>query len=272
MNTIFLPPVLRKQTKELQDQNHASQVELYRQLLHTECQPELRFSWPSQEETVQQMPWWEQSVDERSNQRTLSYNDLIVRLWKHGCIRPFSSDGDAEAFEIDNECTTVASVVPHEYWVDRLGFQQSDPLFDFRSGGVLSLALLVYTVESCPQLLKRFLPNGDTHMLPFASTCLNITNLICKFTNRFDNRSQKPFAFWKLFSEATSLVTLQEICTTMLCNVVVEMTNERKWTTATATASASATTNKKENNGRFQGQNDQDKVIPHGSFGHILRL
>lgn len=26
--------------------------------------------------------------------------------------------------------------VPHSYWVDRLGFQQDDPVTDFRSGGV----------------------------------------------------------------------------------------------------------------------------------------
>jgi len=43
--------------------------------------------------------------------------------------------------------------MPHEFWVDRLEFQQTDPQTDFRSGGVLSLAMLVHIVEaSCPNV------------------------------------------------------------------------------------------------------------------------
>lgn len=48
--------------------------------------------------------------------------------------------------------------IPHTWWVDRLGFQQDDPVTDFRSGGVLSLAMLVHIVESCPDVHARFVP------------------------------------------------------------------------------------------------------------------
>merc|ERR1712228_859273 len=71
--------------------------------------------------------------------------------------------------------------IPHEYWSDRLGFQQFDPVTDFRSGGVLSLAMLVHIVEACPQVHRRFLTGGDAEMLPYGITSINVTNMLAKF-------------------------------------------------------------------------------------------
>ena len=123
--------------------------------------------------------------------------------------------------------------IPHTYWVDRLGFQQTDPVTDFRSGGVLSLAMLVHLVESCPDVHARFLPSGDAHMLPFGITCINVTDMIakfCMFSKSVDKMdallSQKPF--WRMFSDTNSLLVLQELSMDMLCDVVVELGRERK--------------------------------------------
>jgi hypothetical protein len=123
--------------------------------------------------------------------------------------------------------------IPHPFWVDRLGFQQTDPVTDFRSGGVLSLAMLVHMVESCPDVHARFLPSGDAHMLPFGITCINVTDMIakfCMFSKSVDKMdallSQKPF--WRMFSDPNSLLVLQELSMDMLCDVVVELGRERK--------------------------------------------
>ena len=123
--------------------------------------------------------------------------------------------------------------IPHAYWVDRLGFQQTDPVTDFRSGGVLSLAMLVHIVEACPNVHARFLPSGDAHMLPFGITCINITDMLakfCMFSKAVESMdallSQKPF--WRMFGDPNSLLVLQEISMEILCNVVVEMGRERK--------------------------------------------
>lgn len=122
--------------------------------------------------------------------------------------------------------------IPHPYWVDRLGFQQTDPITDFRSGGVLSLAMIVYLIEACPKVHSRFLPSGDTHMLPYGITCINVTDMIaefCMFKKSIDRvdalLSQKPF--WRMFEDPNAILVLQELCVDMLCDVVVEMGRER---------------------------------------------
>ena len=79
-----------------------------------------------------------------------------------------------------------------------------DPVTDFRSGGVLSLAMLVHIVESCPTVYARFVPKGassgipsppsndpemsleqiiteDASVLPFGITCINVTDMLAKF-------------------------------------------------------------------------------------------
>ena len=142
---------------------------------------------------------------------------------------------------------------PHRYWIDRLGFQQNDPVTDFRSGGVLSLAMLVHIVEACPDVHARFLPSGDAHMLPFGITCINVTDMIAKFCmfaksiDRMDALlSQKPF--WKMFGDPNALLVLQELSMDMLCDVVVELKRERKMPKV------------KDDKGGFDGQDGQTEV------------
>lgn len=217
----------------LPDKTVASQVLMYRQLLHTECKPGLRLSRAFQgtdaQRAVMHMPWWEAGV-ETTKRMVISYDNLIVRLWLNGAIMPYVEGGYAEEHKLntapkDEEeeedllnmdqvatedtkpppplpSTTSTKLdevgddgkhidtlidekglppTPHRYWIDRLGFQQNDPVTDFRSGGVLSLAMLVHIVEACPDVHARFLPSGDAHMLPFGITCINVTDMIAKF-------------------------------------------------------------------------------------------
>lgn len=129
----------------LPDKNVASQVLMYRQLLHTNCRPGLRLSRPYQataaQKAVLHMPWWEQGIEE-SGKMVISYDNLIVRLWMNGAIMPFA---DLLGADVDTMITEEGlPPIPHPYWVERLGFQQPDPVTDFRSGGVLSLAMMVH--------------------------------------------------------------------------------------------------------------------------------
>jgi len=250
----------------LPDKAVASQVLMYRQLLHTECKPGLRLSrnyeGTDAQKKVKHMPWWEQGV-ETSRKMVISYDNLIVRLWLNGAIMPYTDGGYAEQHsnctvpkdDVEHEDMNDAlqkevvgkeghidtlidskglPPIPHAYWVDRLGFQQTDPQTDFRSGGVLSLAMLVHIVEACPNVHARFLPSGDAHMLPFGITCINVTDMIAKFcmlSKSFDRMdallSQKPF--WKMFENPDCLLVLQELSMEILCNVVVELKRERKF-------------------------------------------
>lgn len=123
--------------------------------------------------------------------------------------------------------------VPHPYWIKRLGFQQPDPVTDFRSGGVLSLAMLVHIVESCPAVHARFLPGGDAAVLPFGITCINVTDMLAKFlmfsksVDRIDALlSQKPF--WRMFADPSAMLVLEELSMDALADVVVELGRERK--------------------------------------------
>ena len=204
------------------------------------------------------LKWWEQGV-ETSKRMVISYDNLIVRLWLSGAIMPYVDGGYAHDATIATNSSSIARTasdvsesstgsgrhhvdslidskglppIPHEYWVDRLGFQQTDPVTDFRSGGVLSLAMLVHVVEACPQVHARFLPSGPAHMLPFGITCINITDMLAKFlmfsksVDRIDALlSQKPF--WKMFGDPNSLLVCQELAMDMLADVVVELVRER---------------------------------------------
>lgn len=243
----------------LPDKTVASQVLMYRQLLHTKCRPGLKLSRDYQataaQMAVMHMPWWEQGIEE-SKKMVISYDNLITRLWLNGAIEPFtearagkkeekevdlldmgdttpSTDGDTSAATVETYITDEGlPPVPHEFWVGRLGFQQNDPVTDFRSGGVLSLAMLVYMVESQPEVCQRFL-TGDASVLPFGITCINVTDMIAKFlmlakaTDRMDALlSQKPF--WRMFGDPNAILAVQELAMTMLGDVVVELTKERK--------------------------------------------
>jgi hypothetical protein len=218
----------------LPDKSVASQVLMYRQLLHTKCRPGLKLSRPYQataaQKAVKHMPWWEEGI-EQTEKMTISYDNLITRLWLNGGIMPFQDQGSTENVEtlIDEDGLPP---IPHQYWVDRVGFQQPDPVTDFRSGGVLSLAMMVYMVESCPQVCQRLF-TGDASVLPFGLTCINVTDMIAKFlmlaksTDRMDALlSQK--AFWRMFADPNAILAVQELAMTLLCDVVVEVSKERK--------------------------------------------
>ena len=241
----------------LPDKTVASQVLMYRQLLHTKCRPGLKLSRPFQatpaQTAVMHMPWWEEGIEE-SKKMIISYDNLITRLWLNGAIEPYRYQGEnhnddedllligAEPSEKDvsiSEQTLETFItdeglppIPHEFWVDRLGFQQPDPVTDFRSGGVLSLAMMVYMVESKPVICQRFF-TGDTAVLPFGITCINVTDMIAKFlmlaksTDRMDALlSQKPF--WKMFADPNAITAVQELAMSMLCDVAVELGKEKR--------------------------------------------
>jgi len=259
----------------LPDKTVASQVLMYRQLLHTKCRPGLKLSRPYQETVAQKavmhMPWWERGIEE-SKRMVISYDNLITRLWLNGAIEPYkhlanatatananakvetTENSDLLSFGSESPSKTAGATdssasqqeqllethitdeglppIPHEYWVDRLGFQQPDPVTDFRSGGVLSLAMMVYMVESKPVLCQRFF-TGDTAVLPFGITCINVTDMIAKFlmlaksTDRMDALlSQKPF--WKMFADPNAIIAVQELAMSMLCDVAVELGREKK--------------------------------------------
>lgn len=218
----------------LPDKSVASQVLMYRQLLHTKCRPGLKLSRPYQataaQKAVLHMPWWEEGI-EQTEKMTISYDNLITRLWLNGAIIPFQDHSGTETVDtlLDEDGLPP---IPHQYWVDRLGFQQPDPVTDFRSGGVLSLAMMVHMVESCPEICERLF-SGDASVLPFGLTCINVTDMIAKFlmlaksTDRMDALlSQKPF--WKMFADPNAITAVQELAMSMLCDVVVEVSKERK--------------------------------------------
>lgn len=165
----------------------------------------------------------------------ISYDNLIVRLWLNGAIMPHSQTNLLDKASIDTMVDEKGlPPIPHDYWVDRLGFQQPDPVTDFRSGGVLSLAMMVHVVEACPAVHERFVaPSGDASVMPFAITSINVTDMIAKFCmlaksiDRMDALlSQKPF--WRMFADPNSILALQELSLDMMADVVVELGKERK--------------------------------------------
>ena len=298
---------VRKYT--LPDKHVASQVLMYRQLLHTACRPGLTLSRPYQGTPAQQavldMPWWtnrHQIVE--TGKMVISYQNLLARLWISGALKPYGETVDllmdngpnspnhesqttkhAPAFEGGSTTTSTAqdatdldstaalkqgqpghprdtpheekkdvdeteaaqsqsqpsgpqpfrAPVPHSYWVTRLGFQQDDPVTDFRSGGILSLALLVHLVESCPVTVVRFVPGGEASVLPLALTCINITDMMAKFlmlsktVDRMDALlSQKPF--WRMFANPHALLVCHEVAMDLVAIVVVELSQKRQVT------------------------------------------
>lgn len=273
---------------------------MFRQLLHTACRPGLRLSrgyeGTAAQKQVLHMPWWERGI-EQSGKMIISYDNLITRLWISGAILPFDErdDGNREEEEgveiLDKEeygyddnyddnnnnkkkkkqrVNTLVNErglppIPHTWWIDRLGFQQDDPVTDFRSGGVLSLAMLVHIVESCPEVHARFVPkqvplssvsqmneshsisnenkdlltsleeiiHDDASVLPFGITCINITDMLAKFllfSKSIDKMdallSAKPF--WKMFLDPNAMLVLQEVSLDLLCDVCVELGRERR--------------------------------------------
>lgn len=172
------------------------------------------------------MPWWAEGC-ETTRKMVISYDNLIHRLWLHGAIEPY---GDVETLMDEQGLPPV----PHEFWVSRLGFQQTDPVTDFRSGGVLSLAMMVHIAESCPNVFARFVNQGDASVLPFGITSINITDMMAKFlmlaksVDRMDALlSTKPF--WRMFADPNALLACQELSLDMLADVVVELKAKRQY-------------------------------------------
>lgn len=264
----------------LPDKHVASQVLMYRQLLHTACRPNLTLSREYQgtpaQKAVLHMPWWSHGILE-TRKMVISYQNLVARLWVSGACVPYgeswqeyyethpatsatasdllgNNDGTHKESTNDSaaDIATSPSVtkeekkeaegsaekakfrapVPHKHWVDRLGFQQDDPVTDFRSGGVLSLAMMVYLVESCPQTHGRFILNGDAAVLPFGLTCINVTDMMAKFlmlsktVDRMDALlSQKPF--WRMFEDPMAMCVCQETAMQLTADVAMELATER---------------------------------------------
>eukprot|EP00804_Cyclotella_cryptica_P018364 CCRYP_015493-RA/>CCRYP_015493-RA protein AED:0.08 eAED:0.08 QI:79/0.8/0.83/1/0.8/0.83/6/33/669 len=276
----------------LPDKTTASQVLMFRQLLHTSCRPGLRLSrgyegTPAQR-AVLHMPWWERGI-EQSKKMVISYDNLITRLWLSGAIMPYEKGGYAATSTypadspLQNDLGSVDTLIndrglppiPHQYWIDRLGFQQDDPVTDFRSGGVLSLAMLVHIVESCPTVHARFVPKTlegnftssntdpavmnleqiimeDASVLPFGITCINITDMLAKFlmfskaVDKMDALlSAKPFCSnllcRKMFIDPNAMLVLQEVSLDLLCDVCVEIGRERRLAQLSACGSDNGT-------------------------------
>lgn len=243
----------------LPDKTVASQVLMYRQLLHTGCRPGLKLSREYQgtpaQVSVKHMPWWSKEVGpdgkllgmEETGKMVISYNNLIRRLWAVGAMREIPGSEHFESSFLnastagDSKKKDALPPIPHEYWVSRLGFQQPDPVTDFRSGGILSLAMMVWIVESCPSVYARYcreIPGsdqeaGDASVLPFGITSINVTDMMAKFlmlsrsTDRMDALlSQKPF--WSMFSDPNALLACQELALDMLADVVQEIVAVRR--------------------------------------------
>jgi hypothetical protein len=169
------------------------------------------------------MPWWCLGVEE-TRKMVISYDDLLKRLWVGGACRPFM-EADLQLTDDDK------APVPHSHWVNRLGFQQNDPVTDFRSGGVLSLAMMVHLVEACPETHARF-TTGSAAVLPFGLTSINITDMMARFlmlskaVDRMDALlSQKPF--WRMFADPHALLVCQQVSMDVTADVVDELTKER---------------------------------------------
>lgn len=282
----------------LPDKTVASQILMYRQLLHTSCRPGLvlsrKYEATPAQVSVQHMPWWEtvsvvDALDPTqrkvltmvdTGKMVISYDNLITRLWntaleRHGMVQEMidtdSTPGDATSAssmpEVDlldpqseqslssppsssvtlSKDRTKLPPIPHEYWVSRLGFQQTDPVTDFRSGGILSLALMVWIVEHCPNTYRRFCDDEDpAAVLPFGITSINVTDMIAKLlmlskrTDRMDALlSQKPF--WKMFSDPYAILTVQELALELLADVVQELVEVRRATAALSEPAAART-------------------------------
>jgi LysM repeat protein len=256
---------VRKYT--LPDKNVASQVLMYRQLLHTKCRPGLKLSREYQgtpaQKAVLHMPWWSKGIEE-SGTMEIAYDPLIRRLWLHGAIFPIQDSPNEVDTYLDDEGNPP---VPHEFWVSRLGFQQTDPVTDFRSGGVLSLAMMVWIVESCPAVFARFVrPDGDASVLPFGITSINCTDMMAKFlmlakaVDRMDALlSQKPF--WRMFADPNALLLCQELAMDMLADVVVEVRSIRQ---------AEAEALEEKDSEDISSSKDKVEYVTVFDFAHIL--
>jgi ELMO/CED-12 family len=189
----------------------------------------------------------------------ISYDNLITRLLEYGvgatwccaeldrvrCYVKYCNLLDTQSSSMQPPVLPLSSPsvalskdrtklppIQQEYWVLLLGFQQTDPVTDFRSGGILSLALMVWIVEHCPNTYRRFCIDDPAAVLPFGITSINVTDMIAKVlllakrTDRMDALlSQKPF--WKMFSDPYAILTVQELALELLADVVDKLVQIR---------------------------------------------
>jgi len=142
---------------------------MFRQLLQTECKPALRLSrlyegTPSQL-YVLSLPLWEPDIV-ATKRMVISYDSLSRRLW----------DG-AHSLTLPTSAPLPPFAVPSPTWPSLLGFQTPDPLTDYRSGGILSLALLVSLLETRPSVFLAF---AAKPALPFAMCGINVTTTLAR--------------------------------------------------------------------------------------------
>lgn len=204
---------------------------LYRDLIDSPCGEGVTFrpkrrpppDYRARADAVPKLTWW--YAMEANNVPILSYDNLLRRLWKSGVIRPYQQGSDEHV---------LALAVPHEHWL-RLGFQETDPSTDFRSGGLLGLACLVYVCEKREDVRRRFTAeDGDVGgILPLAGTSINVTNMIAdilmlKQSVESVDALLRPRKFWGVFLDPMALLVLHGLCLDFLADVVVEIRTERK--------------------------------------------
>mmetsp|Transcript_2054 Transcript_2054/g.3542 ORF Transcript_2054/g.3542 Transcript_2054/m.3542 type:complete len:334 (-) Transcript_2054:90-1091(-) len=209
---------------------------LYRDLLCSPCGEGTTFSpkrkpppeYRASVDDVAKLPWWHGTGV--NGGPVLSYDALLLRLWKSGIVHPYQQQGGD-----DDGCNSDSMVVPHEHWVSRLGFQEEDPSTDFRSGGLLGLACLVYICESRPDVRSRFAADdGDVAgILPLASTSINVTNMISDILMLKQSVESlesllRPRRFWGVFLDPMALLVLHGICLDLLADIALEIKIERK--------------------------------------------
>eukprot|EP01138_Halocafeteria_seosinensis_P005864 gb/GECG01005994.1/.p1 GENE.gb/GECG01005994.1/~~gb/GECG01005994.1/.p1 ORF type:complete len:458 (+),score=61.15 gb/GECG01005994.1/:1-1374(+) len=96
-----------------------------------------------------------------------------------------------------------------------LGFQQEDPSYDFRGGGILGLKCLVYMAREHTTQTRSILFTGDqTRHLPFALASINLTAALAKalgiahFTKSIDRQKR---SYWPLFEHNSAFHELHFI-------------------------------------------------------------
>lgn len=149
-----------------------------------------------------------------------TYKPLFIRIWKSIVLLQLSIENGENA-TIDKYPFSEES----ELW-KRIGFQQTNPITDFRESGCLGLENLVYFGDNYNYELKRILSQNN-EQYPFAIVGLNITHVLAKLLGFFPNNNNNsvfngeelgetpywllcddPRVFSKLYSYALLLMDL----------------------------------------------------------------
>lgn len=102
-----------------------------------------------------------------------TYLPLFLRLWKSLVLMQITIDSGRKARLRDYPFESES------YLWKKIGFQQNNPLTDFRESGALGLENLVFFSTNYPKEIKRMLIiSADVY--PFAIVGLNITHMMAK--------------------------------------------------------------------------------------------